>query len=219
MIRAFPAPAPSATPQPQPPPESARQADQVSASLALGHQMTQLYVAVQERFAGPGAGPRHHRAHVHPPPPLTAAGLGPLGDEGLFELRLLAVQAALHRIRGVAFDAGLVMPTADSLIAAGTDLYGDAGCQAVSGLHGQLIEVLGASLPAGGSAYELGSALAALCEAVCRDASEFQAAINAGRIDRIRDLLNRLRSVLPPTPPRRYRGRWTTGRSGWRQER
>ncbi|MDQ6617113.1 MAG: hypothetical protein M3083_20805, partial [Actinomycetota bacterium] len=168
--------------------------------LALGRQMTQLYVAVAERFSlASGQQPsRHFVAGQHPPPPDATAGLGPLDREGLFELRLLAVKAALHRIAGVAADAGLVMPTAEDLIAQGPKLAGEAGRQSVVALHKQLIEVLGASAPPMGTAYELGTALAGLCEATCRNAAEFEAAVNAGRIDRIRDLISRLQSILPP---------------------
>lgn len=181
---------------PAPPPN--RINEQVSAALLLGRQMAELYVAVSDRAADPATVPKPHHRDRRPPPPAAIAGLGPLDDDDAFTLRLLAVQAALHRIASVATDAGFEMPTAGDLVAHAGDLRGDAGCAEVSRLHAGIVEVLSASAPSTGSAYELGTALAGLCEATCKNAAEFEAASNAGRIDRIKSLISRLDSLLPP---------------------
>ncbi len=178
---------------PPPPPPPTKVFDQVGAALALGRLMTQLYVTVGGRKPPREGSDRGHRVQ----PQDATIGLGPLDVEGKFQLRVLAVQAALHRISGVAAEAGLTMPNADDLIAAGPTLVGEEGCRSVSQLHQQLIEVLGASAPPMGTAYELGTALASLSEETRRNGEEFKNAVNAGRIDNIRDLLSRLRSMLP----------------------
>jgi hypothetical protein len=162
--------------------------------------MAQLFTTVSQRsLDDPGAPP--------PPPPSPALpGLGPLDEAGLLQQRVLAVQSALHRIRPVASDSGLEMPTADDLIALGPRLAGVDGCQSVTTLHQHLIQVLSAASPPVGNAYQLGNALTALCGATAQGAGGFASAVHDGRIDAIRNLVNSLRSILPPHAGQGVRG-------------
>lgn len=165
-------------------------AAQVAAALTLGQQVSQLYSAVARR-ANPTA------PASQPQGGPASPGLGPLNGDEQFRLLLLAVQAQLYRLKGTATDAGLVMPTANDLITEGATLYGDAGCKVIADLHVGVLEVLGAAAPSVGAAYEVGSELAALRQATNQAASALSAAMESGQVDHIRDLLGRLRSILP----------------------
>jgi len=164
--------------------------DQVTAALGLGRQMTELLAAVGSRVP---ATPED----TDPTEPTDPTTLGPLVGDQLFHLRLLAVHASLYRMRAISADSGIPMPTTDDLLASESTLAGPTGCGAVATLHAQIMEALTASMPSMGSAYELGSALAALCESTSEQPGALSADFDQGRVDRIRDLLAQLQSILP----------------------
>ena len=176
--------------------------------------MTKLYVAVAGRPFEEEAGglPR--------PSPNAMVGLPPLDEDAMFRLRVLAVDSALHHLEPVASAAGLEMPSATNLVEQGSNLRGDAGCYVVAGLHTEVAEILGAANPQAGKAYELGTALATLCEATKGDAKAFANAVNQGRIDSIRFLIEGLQSVLPAHSAQAVKGAlnnwedWMAARDG-----
>ena len=172
-------------------PAPATTTEQVATALTLGQQMTQLYLAVAQPPAATPAATVAPTAPAAPAPNPVA--LPPLTADQQSRLQLLSVAATLYSFNATIAAAGLAVPSAQPLIDDATPTV-----DSITNLHAEILETLTATDATVATAYQLGCALASVCQATARDPSQLAAALAHGRIDDIRALLQRLRSALPP---------------------
>ncbi len=156
--------------------------ERVRTAFALGWQMAELY-----RGGETQAAPAEPRADL--------PEVGSLAGPQRRNLRFDQVDAALARLRQAITDAGLRVPTTDTVRGA-AERGEEQSRGAVLALHAELLRVLIAADFRLGKAYGLGRALCDTCHV--DSANDFRRELGPDRLANLYSWLLDLKTVLPP---------------------